>query len=67
LVVRIAGVVEFESVVLDTIAYEGRYPLVSENPPVKLKSPPLKARFEFANAPVPPVTVRTAPAVAVDP
>ena len=31
------------------------------------KMPPVKAKFEFANAPVAPVTVRTAPGVAVAP
>jgi len=31
------------------------------------RMPPVKVKFEFANAPVAPVTVKTAPTVAVDP
>ena len=30
-------------------------------------TPPVNVKFEFAKAPVAPVTVRTAPAVAVEP
>ena len=50
-----------------TSTYGGRNPFVSLNPPVKLKIPELRVRSPFAKAPVAPVTVKTAPAVAVAP